>query len=295
MTQISRILMLKRIFAGVTLAAAQLGYAAPNATVEAVQMPAWVERDSARLPAAPGMELRNGDRLLTGVNSRLLLRTADGSSVKLGENAKFLLNDMKQQTDGVFTAALSVGEGAFRFTTDVFTKVRGKRLVNVSVATVTIGVRGTDLWGKSDTNKQIVCLIEGKIDVTPPGEQAIILDQALQFYIRDNGRSLPVAAVDPKQLEQWAAETEVMPGAGAVRRGGKWKVVLASVDTQADALKVYDDVRNAGYPAQIQPRMEGEKRSYNIRVANLASKTEAAALAASLKGKLGISDPRVSM
>ncbi len=240
MTGKSRFLPFTQVFVGLSLALGmvQLSYAAPDATVEAVQMPAWVERGSARLPLAPGMELQNGDDIRTGANSRLLLKTADGSSVKLGENAKLKLSDMVQQKDGVFVAALDVGEGAFRFTTDIFKKLRGKRLVNIRVANVTAGVRGTDLWGKSATDKQIVCLIEGRIDVTPPDEQPIVMDQALQFFIRENGKSLPVGLVDSKQLAQWATETEVAGGAGAARRGGKWKVVLASVDTQAAALKV---------------------------------------------------------
>ena len=278
MTGKSRFLPFTQVFVGLSLALGmvQLSYAAPDATVEAVQMPAWVERGSARLPLAPGMELQNGDDIRTGANSRLLLKTADGSSVKLGENAKLKLSDMVQQKDGVFVAALDVGEGAFRFTTDIFKKLRGKRLVNIRVANVTAGVRGTDLWGKSATDKQIVCLIEGRIDVTPPDEQPIVMDQALQFFIRENGKSLPVGMVDPKQLAQWATETEAAGGAGA-------------------ALKVYDDVRNAGYAATIQPLREGDKRSYNIRIAKLPSKDEAQALAASLKGKLGVADPRVSM
>jgi hypothetical protein len=273
----------------------QCAVAAPNVTVEAVQMPAWVERGSGRVPLAPGMELQNGDQVRTGAAARLLLKTADGSAVKLGQNASLRLSDMAQQKDGVFVAALAVGEGAFRFATDIFAKIRAKRLVNISVATVTIGVRGTDLWGKSEANKQIVCLIEGKIDVTPPGEQPINLDQALQFYVRENDKSLPVAAVDPKQLADWASQTEVVVGAGAARRGGKWKVVLGNRGTQADALKLYDDVRNAGYAAQIQPVRSGDQRSYNVRLANLPSRDEALALAAKLKGNMGVTEPRVSM
>lgn len=277
------------------LVVVQSSHAASNAIVEVVQMPAWVERGGTRLPLAPGMELQNGDEVRTGTNSRLLLKTADGSALKLGENAKLKLSDMEQQKDGVFAAALNLSQGAFRFTTDVFARLRGKRLVNITVATVTTGVRGTDLWGKSDGNKQIICLIEGRIEVTPPGGQPIVMDQVLQFYIRDNGKSLPVGVVDPKQLARWAIETEVAAGIGAARRGGKWKVVLASAASQADALRVYDEVRNAGYAAQIQPINEGEKRSYNVRIANLPSKDEAQALAASLKGRLGLGDPKVSM
>ena len=37
--------------------------------------------------------------------------------------------------------------------------------MSIRVATVTAGIRGTDLWGKSAADRQIVCLIEGRIEV----------------------------------------------------------------------------------------------------------------------------------
>jgi len=37
-----------------------------------------------------------------------------------------------------------------------------------------------------------------------------------------------------------------------LRRGGRWKVVFATVDTQQESLKVYDAVRAAGYSAGIR-------------------------------------------
>ena len=45
--------------------------AAPDAVVEAVQMPAWVERGGASIPLAPGMALRDRDRVRTGANARI--------------------------------------------------------------------------------------------------------------------------------------------------------------------------------------------------------------------------------
>jgi hypothetical protein len=63
--------------------------AAPSpAVVEAVQMPAWVERGGGRMPLAPGMALQSDDDLRTGADARLLLKLAEGSAVKLGENAQ---------------------------------------------------------------------------------------------------------------------------------------------------------------------------------------------------------------
>ncbi len=279
---------------GSALAASAPAPRGANVVVEAVQMPAWVERDGASQPLYPGMELRNYDRLKTGNGSRLLLRTRDGSAVKLGANATFRLGGAEQRPGNVFAASMQVLEGAFRFTTDSLAKYRGKRDITIQVANVTAGIRGTDLWGKSAPNREIVCLIEGRIEVAPQNETPIAMDQPLQFYVRENGRSQPVGQVAPEQLRLWAAETEIESGRGAMRRGGRWKLTLAMADTQAAALEVYDRVREAGYPAQILPTTAGDKSVYAVRLANLASRAEAEALAASLKGQMGLDELKVS-
>src|SRR5260370_42064104 len=89
---------------------------APLATVEAVQIPAWVERGGASYPLAPGMGLKDNDRVKTGAHSRLLLRTADGSAAKLGEKGSLFLGAMQMRGHNGFEATLQVGGGAFRFT-----------------------------------------------------------------------------------------------------------------------------------------------------------------------------------
>jgi hypothetical protein len=57
---------------------------------------------------------------------------------------------MKQGENGLFTAALDVSKGAFRLTTDIFQKFQRQRAINVRTGTVTIGIRGTDVWGRSN-------------------------------------------------------------------------------------------------------------------------------------------------
>ncbi|MGH8706319.1 MAG: FecR domain-containing protein, partial [Burkholderiales bacterium] len=136
------------LFLAALALAAQLALAAPAAVVEGIQMPAWVERDGMRIPLTVAMELKPGDRLLTGGDSRVLIRLAEGSIVKLGENGMLLLAELDPRRDGVFQAVMRVAEGAFRFTTEALAKQR-RRDVRISVATVTAGIRGTDLWGRS--------------------------------------------------------------------------------------------------------------------------------------------------
>ena len=282
---------LKAILIAAVLAAGP-ALAQPTAVVEGVQMPAWVERDGRRLPAAVGFELKAGDQLRTGAGSRLLLKLAEGSLVKLGENGTLKLDELASGRD-LFKGAMSVLEGAFRFTTQLVAKKR-RRDINIHVSQVTAGIRGTDLWGRSRDDNQIVCLIEGAIQVGALDEKPVVMDKPLQFYQRTKGQTQPVSFVDAKQLAEWAKETEIEAGKGAARRGGGWKVVLATVEDQNAALEVYDRVREAGYAAEIRPSKEAEKRTYAVRIAGLPSKAEAEALAAQLRGRNGVAEPRVT-
>ena len=292
--------MMKRIFFGAAVlvllsATGALAAAAPDVAVEEVQMPAWIERGGTNIPLVPGMELKDHDQVKTGPGARVLLSTADGSSVKLGERGSLALENLRMRPDGVFEAALKVAEGAFRFTTDVLARFRGRREISISIAAVTAGIRGTDLWGKSAPDKQIVCLIEGKVEVTPPGESPIDLDQRMSFYVRDKGQSQPVATVMPDQLTQWATETETQPGRGVTKRGGKWKVIAASDRSLDKALDASKQLRDAGYAAEIIPAKVKDKRVYNVVLPNFASRKDAEFVADALKAQGRVERARVGM
>lgn len=264
--------------------------AQPAAVVDGVQMPAWLERGDRRIPLVPGMELRAGDRIVTGGGSRAMVKLAEGSTVKLGENGRLVLQELQPGRE-LFRGVLNVLEGAFRFTTDVVQKAR-KREVSVRVSQVTAGIRGTDFWGRSRADRQVVCLIEGAIEVGAEGEQAVTMSTPLQFYQREGGKTQPVGVVEVAQLAEWAKETDLEDGKGALRVGGKFSVQLAAADSQQAALALHDRVREAGYPAELAPRKEGDKLIYYVRIRNLPSRAEAQALANRLKGNFGVEDPK---
>jgi hypothetical protein len=200
------------------------------AVVEGVQLPAWLERGGDRLPLAIGAALQARDRVVTGEGARLLLRMPEGSLVKLGENGMLDLEALSRTgtlKDELVQATLAVARGAFRFTTDKLPAFVGRREVDIRISAVTAGIRGTDLWGKSDAERDIVCLIEGRISVRREGDAAFTMDQALSFYVAPKGRAAePVAPVDRRQLGLWAAETEIEDGKGVLRRGGRWRLTL---------------------------------------------------------------------
>jgi hypothetical protein len=265
------------------LGASALAWSQPAAVVEGVQMPAWVQRGSERLPIVPGMLLQPGDLIQTGPGSRLLVRMSERSLVKLGENGQLHFTELSPSKE-LFRAAFEVLQGAFRFTTDIAAKSR-RRDVRVSVGSATAGIRGTDFWGRSRENTDVICLIEGAIEVGAQGETPVTMDQPRQFYRRVSGQTQPVGLVEPGQLQEWARETEIERGRGAARVGGRFQATLARAEEQQAALAVLDQLRAAGYPAEIRPVRAGEKTVYTVRIRNLPSAAEARALEAQLRGK----------
>lgn len=259
--------------------------AAPPATVESLQLSGSVERGRQIVPLAPGMELKEGDRVNTGARSRLVLELADGSTMKLGERASLIFDRAQVRDDGVFDAALFVAEGAFRFSTGALDKFAGKREVSIAINNVTAGIRGTDLWGKSTQEGDIVCVIQGSIEVTPSGEKAFTLDQPLNYYVLEAHVSRPVATAPAEKFKEWAAETEEEPGQGIAARRGKWKISVASIKKSGEAFDAYKALRTAGYPAEILPAKVGEERVYSVRISNFESEKDAKSAVEALKGQ----------
>lgn len=280
---------MKRIIAALALfSLTASAWAAPQAVVDAVQAPAWRDRDGRAEPLAPGMELQSRDRVRTGEGARVYLKLVDGSTVKLGENGALLAERLGPSEKRFFSAALDVAQGAFRYTTGKLRKL-SQRDVTIRLATVTAGIRGTDIWGKTEPERDFVCLLEGRITVSHKDGDSREMSEPLTFYVAPrNQPPKGIEKADPETVKKWAAETEIQAGAGVLRRGGKWKLLLASTDSQEAALEVYDRVAVAGYAASIRPRIAGESIRYEILLRNLPGKTEAKALAARLKAQLGL-------
>jgi hypothetical protein len=258
---------------------------AETAIVEAVQYPAWLERTGAAVPLTPGTRLQPRDQLRTGDNARVRLRMGEGSAVKLGENARFAIEAVEDRN--VFRAALSVIAGAFRFTTDPGSR-RG-RDVSIKAKSVTVGIRGTDLWGKSTGERDLVCLLEGKITVGAEGHPQVTLDQPLDFYQKPRDEAPSVARVDTKQLELWAAETELSEDGAAASAQGRWRVVAAVKPKRDAALELSRRLRAAGYPAEIVQK----DKYFAVQVARLAGERQARSLMAAIRGIEGVDLPTV--
>lgn len=185
--------------------------AEPLAVAEIVQHHAWLERGGATSDLQAGAALQSGDTLRTGENARVVLRFHDQSVIKLGERAQVSLDKLlppAQPGDGAH-GLLHVLFGAFRYTAESAAPARD---LEVKVGdSLTMGIRGTDVWGKSADDKALVCLLRGKVSVQS-GEVQAVLDQTRHFFVVPTGQApLPVGFQTPEKIAEWAVQTEPYP------------------------------------------------------------------------------------
>ncbi len=275
------------VFAAIALLLPAAVFAAAPATVEAVQAPAWRDRGGIAAPLAPGMELKSGDVLRTGPGARAYLMLAEGSRVKLGEAAQFTLYSQSIRPEKSFRGALDIVAGAFRFTTGKLKKTL-PREVAIRVGTATIGIRGTDIWGKTDKDGDLVALIQGRIEITRAG-QTSELAQAMTYYDAPVGKAAVVKPLDMETFVKLARQTEIMAGDGAARAGGKAHILVAAATSEEAALELYERIRAAGFAVRILPRAtEGGGWRYELRLGGYADAAEADAAAAVLHAMTGL-------
>ncbi len=279
---------LRRCLALFALCFALAAEASLPAIVDTVQSPAWRVRDNVAEPLRPGMPVQNGDRVKTGSGARVYLKLPEGSTVKLGESALLFYSVPPTTAEAVFRGALDVAAGAFRFTTSALAKLR-RRDVSIRVGTATIGIRGTDVWGRARADEDLVMLIEGQVEVKSADGTSFDLKEPMATYLAPREKApagLAMATAD--EVAARAAETEIAAGAGALSGKGAWSVRLGASGTEADALALYDKARDAGFPARIVTHEAEDGRRYEVRLTGYASAARAASAATGVAGALGV-------
>lgn len=224
-------------------------------SVNALNYPVWVERDLSIIPLAPGDELLQGDMVKTGQSGRAWLSMQDGSVVKLGQDAQFEISSaeyQQQEENTILKAALNVVKGAFRFTTSFFNPQRKTpHQVNIKIGAITAGIRGTDIWGRSNDEEDFVTLLEGTIEVTAEGEGQAILSEPLSLYLKKRNQPAdPVTLVDMDTVQSLGAETELSHDLGTAGIDGKYELVLMSVKDAQSVESVLERFHQQGYAVE---------------------------------------------
>lgn len=171
--------------------------------VEKLQNSAQVLREGKRLPLTPEMRLKEGDEIITNRDSKAYLFFPNKGRVKLGERSRFSIKK-SEDTESIYKAILEPISGAFRYTAD---KLAKEHAIDFKVSTATIGIRGTDIWGRVRADEAFIVLIEGNVSVRDQGRQ-FFLDRSRAVYDSVHQR---VESVDLKTLLEYAAQTEIKP------------------------------------------------------------------------------------
>jgi hypothetical protein len=268
--------------------------------VEAVQLPAWVERHGQRRPAQPGIQLRATDKAVTAEQARMLLRLPDRSTVKLGEATELVIEDMTVSRQGVarpqqIHSSLRLVTGVFRYATDLASKLAGnQRQLNLKLATATVGIRGTDFWSMTDAKHDAVCVFEGQVAVLRDVQSEIQLSRPGAFWVTFTGQpERPAGQATPEQLLKFIGQAELSPGSGVLIQGGRWRAVLGLLPNAARAGSLRDQLATAGYPADVLPK-DGR---FEVRINQFASEQDARAVVQRLNAlpDLGLQGARVAL
>lgn len=273
---------------------------AAGTAVEAVQVPAWVERHGERRPAQPGQLLRDGDKAITAADSRMLLRMSDRSVIKLGEQTELVMQKVastSQMAAGPteVKAALRLVTGVFRYATDYTSKALGnKRELTLELATATVGIRGTDFWSMTDAEHDAVCIFEGAVEVMRTDKPGISLEKPGAFWVVFTGQpEQPAGQATPDQLAKFIGQAEMSPGQGILLEGGRWRVVVGLLTGASEAASLRERVRAAGYPAE----MIVKAGRHEVRINQFATREDAQAVLARLQAAAapGIPGGRVAL
>ena len=285
---------------GAGLWASQGTARATTTVVEAIQLPAWVERNGQRRAAEPGVQLRANDKAITAGDARMLLRMSDRSMIKLGENTEFLIEKLavrQPQAAGPseLSATLRLVTGVFRYATDYSSKALGnKRDINLKMATATVGIRGTDFWSMTDAAHDAVCMFEGKVEVARDNKPGIVLDKPGAFWVVFTGEAeKPAGQATPDQLAKFIGRAEMQPGQGIVLQGGQWRTVAGLMPNGVQANALRTNLQAAGYPAEVLAK-DGQ---FEVRINQLATREDAEAVLKQLQANtaLGVKDGRVAL
>ena len=159
---------------------------------------------------------------------------------------------------------------------------------------MTASLRGTDLWGRSEPARDYICLLEGRIIGSHPQGAGVELSEPLQFYSAERNQAPdPVGFIDRENMLGLMATTELRADAAALRRSGAWAVRLGALDSEEQALELYDRARAAGYTVRVVPHRQkgGAGYRYEVLVGPLAGENEASALASHLAQTLDAEAP----
>lgn len=288
------------LIAGLLTWACPLHAAPGTLTIEAVQVPAWVERNGQRSPAEPGMPLRAQDKALTADGARLLLRMDDRSAIKLGEQTEMQVRSLDPGRLGVAQPrehkdSFKLATGVFRYVADDIGKARETpRELHLELGAATVVMRGPDVWSTTNADHEATCVFDGKAEVVRDAKPRVALDKPGALWIVYSGEpEKPADQATPAQWTKFIAQSELQAGNGVLLPGGRWRTVAALLNRPAEAAALQARLQAAGYPAETKAK----SGRHEVRINLLATRADAEAVLQRLRSDaaLGVTEGRVAL
>jgi hypothetical protein len=247
--------------AGVLLA--DTAVAAPR--VEALQMPAWIERGGQTAPVAAGETLRSGDALRAGPAGRIVVADPGVGVLLIGADTSVRLwlpdREPLPGVDKRFGLLMDVRRGAVRFSAKAPPAgAPGGLLVQTEGLSASLASGDAALRSAPPA----ACLISG---------QLLVQHDTRLLTLDEGGACVGEGGA-------WIGAIDLAPGGGTV--GGsaeRWTVNVASPRSKAEADELTAALRRDGYPAEVLPVLVKERQHYRVRFVGLAGQAEARALA----------------
>jgi len=286
------------------------------AVVEGVMMPVWSEHDGVKTALLPGDHLSNSDIVTTGSGGRVALKLEDETTVKLGENAKLVLDNLTSNES--YRAALSVPKGAFRLTTkplyqktntETHKKKREKKRMkksrephidlrqhefNVKLGALTAVTKSVDIVGKSNDERDVVALLKGEAIISHDDASQATLTRA-KFYVDalNTGSLNKPAKAATQDLQKWKTETNLVTGRGIANRNGRWKVSVGSFRDRAEAETLMHRLDADGYAAEVVSANIGGMTYARLQIPQMKTSQDAAAIAEKVRQQFDLDTVKV--
>ncbi|MGI6778988.1 MAG: FecR domain-containing protein [Acetivibrionales bacterium] len=184
-------------------------------------------------PAFVGMGLAEGDSIITGMNSWVVLQIDDDKEAKIGENSRMGMSELRGSVEsGNDQTGLSLWVGK------IWTKIKEKLNVNskyeIKTPTTVMGVRGTKFFVSEEQGKTYVAVIEGRL-------------YAVKIVRSETGDGI----VEEKQLEAFIEANEQLTLDELVQFDDD--IVVEPVTIESLDLMVLEEIKND--PEGVDPKL----------------------------------------
>lgn len=256
--------------------------------VATLQPPAWIDRDGHREALRPGSAIQPGDLLETGDGGRLQLEFDDASVLQLGERSRLVLEELAASGDaatpGPLQGLLSLPQGQLRFSGDPMRP----REIGLAAGRLQIRLHDSDLWAAANAPRDLACLLQGGAEVAGSHSPALALDATQPCVGSGDGSAAEPVPTGDDAIAAALAQTEANPAQASLHQDGRYRVVLASVGTQAQADREIARLSTLGYPLDALPQPAQGQTRYRLAIGGLPDHAQAKQLVQALKQRLGV-------